>query len=86
MHEKLPALAAELARFLLAIVVTLQNTAILYWILTHQVPEMSKELTLLIVNGSGTLQGIVLTYYFGSSAGSALKDRAISQQMNGKQP
>lgn len=78
MRDAVIVMAAEAARFLLAIAITLQNSAILYWVLTHAVPEVSKELTIMIVNGSGTLQGIALTYYFGSSAGSAQKDRAMA--------
>jgi F0F1-type ATP synthase membrane subunit c/vacuolar-type H+-ATPase subunit K len=48
-------------------------------------PDSAKDLQLLLVNGAGLLAGVAVQYYFGSSAGSAAKDRALNQQQ-GKQP
>ncbi len=66
---------AELVRFLLGLAITIINAAVLYVVLTKTMPEVNKDLVIAIVNGTGILQGTVLQYYFGSSAGSAAKDR-----------
>jgi hypothetical protein len=79
MIEKLQAIGAEVSRLLLALVLITQNAGILWWCLSHSMPDLSKELQLMIVNGAGLLAGVVVNYYFGSSAGSAAKDRALQQ-------
>ncbi len=66
---------AEAVRFLLGLVITLVNAAVLWIVLNKTMPEVNKDLIIAIVNGTGILQGTVLQYYFGSSAGSAAKDR-----------
>lgn len=70
----------EVARLCMAIVLIGQNAALMFWLVQHPMPEASKDLTLLLVNGSGLLAGTAVNYYLGSSAGSAAKDRALSQQ------
>jgi hypothetical protein len=77
MTENLQTIGAEVSRLLLALVIIAQNAGILWWSLSHAIPGLSTELQLMIVNGSGLLAGVVVSYYFGSSAGSAAKDRAI---------
>lgn len=66
---------AELVRFLLGVTITAVNAAVLYIVLSKVMPEVNKDLVIAIVNGAGISQGMVLQYYFGSSAGSAAKDR-----------
>jgi hypothetical protein len=73
--ELLLIVAAEVARFLLAVAITLVNAYVLYSVLRTTIPEASKDLIIGVVSAAGTAQGIVLQYYFGSSAGSAAKDR-----------
>lgn len=70
------AILSELVRFLLGLAITCVNAAVLYVVLTKTTAEANKDLVIAIVNASGVLQGLVLSYYFGSSAGSAAKDRA----------
>lgn len=66
---------AEGVRFLLGLAITGINAAVLWIVLNKTMPEVNKDLIIAIVNGTGILQGTVLQYYFGSSAGSAAKDR-----------
>lgn len=66
---------AEAIRFLLGLAITGINAAVLWIVLNKTMPEVNKDLIIAIVNGTGILQGTVLQYYFGSSAGSAAKDR-----------
>lgn len=66
---------AEAVRFLLGLAITGINAAVLWIVLNKTMPEVNKDLIIAIVNGTGILQGTVLQYYFGSSAGSAAKDR-----------
>lgn len=78
MKEAVAGVVAELTRFLLAMVLLSINGGVLYWVLVHGVTDASKELGYAIVNGTGTITGLVISYYFGSSAGSAAKDRVIA--------
>lgn len=66
-----------LAKLLLAFTITAINAAVLYTVLRTGFPEASKDVVIGIVSAAGTAQGIVLQYYFGSSAGSAAKDRKV---------
>ena len=68
-------LISELVRFLFALAVTCVNAYVLHLALTSAFPETNKDLVIAIVNGAGIAQGIALQFYFGSSAGSAAKDR-----------
>ncbi len=70
------AVLSEVVRFLLGLAITCVNATVLWIVLTKTTTEINKDLVIAIVNGSGVLQGLVLSYYFGSSAGSAAKDRA----------
>ncbi len=65
----------EVAKLAFGIVIVIVNSYVLYLVLTKTMPEVNKDLVIAIVNGSGMAQGAVLQYYFGSSAGSAAKDR-----------
>lgn len=73
------ALFSELVRLLFGLAVTLVNAGVLYYVLTKVTGETNKDMVIAIVNGSGVLQGLVMSYYFGSSAGSAAKDRASAK-------
>lgn len=66
---------AEIVRFLLGAAITVINAYVLYAVLRTNIPEAGKDLIIGVVSAAGTAQGIVLQYYFGSSAGSAAKDR-----------
>ncbi len=67
--------ADQVARFLLAFAITAINAAVLYTVLRTNVPDASKDIVIGVVSAAGTAQGMVLQYFFGSSAGSAAKDR-----------
>jgi len=69
------AFAAETAKFLFGIAVTFVNACVMYLVLTGKFGETNKDLVIAIVSGANIAQGMVLQYYFGSSAGSAAKDR-----------
>lgn len=68
-------IASETIKFLLGMAITSINAFVLYTILSKGFPDASKDLIIGVVSASGTAQGIVLQYYFGSSSGSAAKDR-----------
>ena len=67
---------SEVVRFAFGLAVIAVNACVLYLILTRTMPEVNKDLVIAIANGAGIAQGLVLGFYFGSSAGSAAKDRA----------
>lgn len=67
--------AAETAKFCFGLAVTCVNAYVLHLVLTGSFPDTSKDLVIAIVNGTGIAQGVALQYYFGSSSGSAAKDR-----------
>lgn len=74
------------AQLILAILIVLQNSAVMAVVLLGLVPAgVSTELLFAIVNMGGTAQGYALSYFFGSSAGSADKNAALSQLAR-KQP
>ena len=69
-----------IAMFSIGMVATLQNTGVMAAVLLLQnIPADRKDMVLMVVNATGTLQGMVLQYYFGSSAGSADKSAAINK-------
>jgi len=70
------AVVSELVRFAFGLAIIGVNAYVLYLILTRTMPEVNKDLVIAIANGTGIAQGLVLGFYFGSSAGSAAKDRA----------
>ena len=64
---------------ILAAVVVLGYLAVQWYILSHIVPQEMREI---VLRSMGTLDmalGLVLGYYFGSSAGSARKDAVIGR-------
>jgi hypothetical protein len=65
---------------ILAAVVVLGYLAVQWYILAHVVPQEMREI---VLRSMGTLDmalGLVLGYYFGSSAGSAEKNRLLEQK------
>jgi len=66
---------AELVKLVLAVAIVCINAGVLYLVLTKTLPAENKDLIIAIVNGTGMAQGLALGYYFGSSAGSAAKDK-----------
>ncbi len=74
-HEIIFVILAEISRLLLGVAITSINAITLYIVLTKNMPEVNKDLVIAIVSATGMAQGTVLQYYFGSSAGSAAKDR-----------
>lgn len=69
------AVLADVAKLALGFAITVVNAYVLWTVLEKGAPEASKDLIIGVVSAAGTAQGIVLQYYFGSSAGSAAKDR-----------
>lgn len=78
MKDVIANIIAELTRFVFAMALMGLNAGVLYWVLVRGTPDASKELTMMIVNMTGTAAGFAISYYFGSSAGSAAKDRAMA--------
>jgi len=69
---------------IVAVAVILQNTLVLALALLGFIPKtVSVELLFAIVNGAGTAQGYALSYFFGSSAGSAAKNDALHKLASG---
>jgi hypothetical protein len=79
-HERWRDVMTAIAMFSIGMVATLQNTGVMAAVLLLQnIPTDRKDMVLMVVNATGTLQGMVLQYYFGSSAGSADKNAAINR-------
>jgi hypothetical protein len=72
--EVIFAAVSEFGRFIFGMSVLAMNGAVWWWVLTNST-STSTELTMAIVTTASTFTGVVLGYYFGSSAGSAAKDR-----------
>lgn len=66
---------------IVALVVICQNAIVTGLCLLGLVSGVSNELLFAIVNGAGTAQGFALSYFFGSSAGSAAKTDALKQMV-----
>lgn len=71
---KLTEIMAEFNRFIISLVVLFANGGVWYIVLVSGVTT-STELVMAIVTTASTFSGLVLGYHFGSSAGSAAKDR-----------
>lgn len=67
--DKLPAL--------LAVGITLGYLAVLFFMLTYGVPENGGDALLILLGALGGSWGSVVTYYFGSSAGSMAKTELL---------
>lgn len=73
MHDKIPAI--------LAISVTAGFFTLVALMIFHAVPTESKEVVSVMAGTLGTAWIGVMTYYFGSSAGSAAKSNTIAGQL-----
>lgn len=65
-------------RLLLGLMAMGQWGFIAWWVLTHGTPKDDKDIVILIVNVANGIVSFVLGYYYGSSASSAAKDRALT--------
>ena len=68
----------------LAICVTLGFFGILGYIIKYGLPPSGSEALLMMLGALGTAWTGVMSFYFGSSAGSQKKDETIHQALNGK--
>ena len=64
---------------ILAFGITAGFFGILTWMLKHDVPQASRDVLNIMLGSLGTAWIAVVTYYFGSSAGSARKDETIAK-------
>lgn len=71
------AFVSEINRFVIGMTILGAQIFVWYVVLVKGV-SASTELTMAIVTTAGTFSGLVLGYHFGSSAGSAAKDRALA--------
>ena len=68
----------------LAIMVTLGFFGVLGYMLKWQIPATGHDAMLLMLGGLGSAWTSVVAYYFGSSSGSASKDKTISEIASNK--
>jgi hypothetical protein len=71
LKDKIPAL--------LALLVTVGFFGVLWYMLTHTVPDASHDTMLLLLGSLGTAWTSIVAYYFGSSAGSDRKTELLAQ-------
>lgn len=67
----------DLTPKVLAYGVTLGFFGLLYWLMRHEVPASSMNVLNVMLGSLGTAWISVVSYYFGSSAGSARKDEIL---------
>jgi hypothetical protein len=65
----------------LAYGVTAGFFGLLFWLMRHEVPAPSKDILNVMLGSLGTAWISVVTYYFGSSAGSQRKDELLQQSV-----
>jgi hypothetical protein len=65
---------------ILAYGITLGFFGMLYWMMRHDIPVANKDMLNIMLGAFATAWIAVVTYYFGSSAGSAKKDDTIQVQ------
>lgn len=66
---------------LLAAVVTLGFFSVMFWMIANDLPANGGEAMLVMLGTLGTAWGAIISYYFGSSAGSREKTQAINEMM-----
>ena len=64
----------------LGILITVGFFGMLYWMMRHQVPPENKDMLNILLGSLGSSWIGVVSYYFGSSAGSARKTELIGGQ------
>jgi hypothetical protein len=64
----------------LGMAITLGFFGLLFWLMRHEVPAASKDILNVMLGSLGTAWISVVTYYFGSSAGSARKDEILGEK------
>lgn len=57
---------------------------VLYWLMTQGFPDSGKEPLLIMLGSLGTAWTAVVSFYFGSTAGSARKTEALERLAKGK--
>lgn len=67
---------------LLAAAVTFGFFGVLFWMIANGLPENGGEAMLVMLGTLGTAWGAIVSYYFGSSAGSREKTQAMNRIMD----
>ncbi len=67
---------------LLAAAVTFGFFGVLFWMIAYGLPENGGEAMLVMLGTLGTAWGAIVSYYFGSSAGSREKTQAMNRIMD----
>ena len=67
---------------ILAYGITLGFFGMLYWMMRHDIPGINKDMLNIMLGAFATAWIQVVSYYFGSSAGSEAKNSIIAKQAN----
>lgn len=69
----------------LTVITTVGFFGILAWLITHGLPETGRDVVLVMIGTLGTAWTACVSYWVGSSSGSALKTEAL-ERMRGSTP